>query len=168
MPYTDPDEARAYQRRWRAANPEKVREQARLRMKKYREANPERVAASKAKNRAKPESKAKDRAYAKGWRETNSERARRKSCLHNWEVANVNPWPYTSREELHDNRYIVAEHCEYCGVAFASIVSPHNPRRMEHDHRPPFLFRAISCNRCNVSRGYWDRRILAVHDELMS
>jgi hypothetical protein len=167
MPHADPEKRKAYERQWRAANIEKVREQAKLRTRKYREAHPERVAASKAKNRAKPESKAKDRAYAKGWREANKEAARRYDCLRNWERNNVNPWPYASREELHDNRYIVAERCEYCGADFASIVSTISPREMEHDHRPPFLFRAISCTRCNVSRGYWDARILAVHDELM-
>ena len=102
----------------------------------------------------------------RAWHAANLEQERRRNHLNNWAVANINPWPYASREELHDLRYAVATHCEYCRRAFTDIVSPNNPRRMEHDHRPPFLFRAISCQRCNICRGHWDRRILAVHEEL--
>ena len=112
-----------------------------------------------------------ERARHRANREANLESEQRRNRLRNWKTDNVNPWPYASLEELHDNRYIVAEHCEYCGprwgdFATLELTARRNPRRMEHDHRPPFLFRAISCQRCNVRRGVWDARILAVHEEL--
>tara|TARA_R110001606_G_scaffold291359_2_gene439255 strand:- start:1070 stop:1540 length:471 start_codon:yes stop_codon:yes gene_type:complete len=150
MPYTDPEARRAYGRRWRAANRERELAAARARYAANREARRARQLVYYAANR---------------------ERDQRSARLRDWERHNVNPWPYASREELHDLRYAVATHCEYCGPRWGSfatleLTSRINPRRMEHDHRPPFLFRAISCNRCNTCRGHWDRRILAVHEEL--
>lgn len=104
----------------------------------------------------------------RAWKKANPEAVKRTSVLRKWRDNGVNPWPYASREELHDKRYIVATHCETCTRAFDSIKSKINPRRMEHDHRPPYLFRAICCSRCNNSRRYWDARILPVHEELVS
>ena len=101
------------------------------------------------------------------YRLKNPAKRKRTYLLGRWRKLNVNPWPYASLEELHDNRYIVAEHCEYCTRAFADIVSRRNPREMEHDHRPPFLFRAISCHSCNRYRAIWDARVLAVRAELI-
>lgn len=111
------------------------------------------------------------RAYGRAYREGHREAVRRTASLNNWAVANVNPWPYPSLGALHDLRYAVATHCEYCGpiwgdFATLALTADISPRCMEHDHRPPFLFRAISCRYCNARRRFWDARILAVITEL--
>ena len=143
----DPAEKLAYDRWYKQTNREMLRAKARARYA----ADPE-----------------KERVRRRAYHAANLEKETRSNLINNWGRNNVNPWPYASRAELHDLRYAVATHCEYCTRAFASVVSPINPRCMEHDHRPPFLFRAISCRCCNAHRRYWDARILAVHAELVT
>lgn len=154
MPYADPEEKRAADAAHYAANRERINAHRRAR----HASNRERLNARRR--------ELQTARYA-----ANRESEQRFGRIHNWERHGVNPWPYASHEELHDQRYAVAEHCEYCGpiwgdFATLQLSSPRNPRDMEHDHRPPFLFRAICCHCCNVRRGIWDRRILAVITEL--
>lgn len=100
MPQADPEERREYLRRWRAANPEKVRESERRRratedpekrretLRRWRAANPERQREISAEGyrrqfAADPE---KFRERGRRWRATNPEKAR--ESTRQWEVAN--------------------------------------------------------------------------------
>ena len=161
MPCKDPEKRRAWKRAYYAANREKLAARGKLDAARYREANRELLAAKQLVYAAAHREQERERSAA--WRVDNPERTRRRDRLRKWEAWGVNPWPYASLGELHDNRYIVAEHCDYCGVAFAAIVSRHSPLRLDHDHDERKFFRAVCCNRCNISRGYWDSRIALVN-----
>ena len=132
MPYKDPEVRRAYMReyhkKWRAANPEKVKEYQRRHKfygQQWRKDNPEKVRAYARKGSAK-------------YRSANIETVRKRDLFY------YKKGKYGITEtQYHEMVVAQAGRCPICGDEFKK--TPH----IDHDHDSGEV-RALLCGRCNV------------------
>ncbi len=47
--------------------------------------------------------------------------------------------------------YTICEHCEQCGVKFATTANCNNSKNLDHDHSTGFV-RAVVCWDCNINK----------------
>jgi hypothetical protein len=132
VPHKDPEARRAYMReyhrKWRANNPEKVKEYRRravFGIKKWRAAHPEKVKDYARRSSAK-------------YRANNLERVRKRDLVYYRQgVYGI------SELEYHEMVVAQAGRCLICGSAFKK--TPH----IDHDHATGRV-RGLLCGRCNV------------------
>ena len=143
MPHKNPDDRKAWQKKYR----EKNKEETAVYDKKYREKNKERIANEKKKYYQ--EHKERIAIQQKIWREENPEKVHERETKYNWKRKGL---ICEDVDSLYCH-YMNAKNCDECGIEFGKIGDGSGTFKcMDHNHKTG-LFRNFLCNRCNLKRG---------------
>ena len=142
MPYKNPADARAAEKRWREENPERVREYHR----QYVAADPERARDKSRRWRAAhPEhSRALHAAEMRRWRAANPGEVR---AMDRWRKYGLTPEAFAELVAAHDG------HCAICDRVPKRLV-------IDHDHDTGVV-RGLLCDPCNIRVGWIEKEGLA-------
>tara|TARA_R110000772_G_scaffold35845_1_gene86157 strand:+ start:150 stop:593 length:444 start_codon:yes stop_codon:yes gene_type:complete len=146
MPLKNPEERRAYNKKYRQENKDRIA----IKMKLYRQENKEILAVQMKKY--KKENKERIAIQEKKYREENPEKSHETETKYNWKRKGL------LCEDVHSLycHYLDAKNCDECGCVFGKKGDGTGTFKcMDHSHITG-EFRNFLCHSCNLRRGEYN------------